>query len=120
MLQHVALEVGRDDVDACVELWALLGFERMDPPPLLADRFVWLQREGTQIHLMPLDDPLPTRRGHAAVVPGDYDATIRALHDAGYETDEGENAWNAPRVFIRDPAGNRIEVMSAPPYPPWP
>jgi catechol 2,3-dioxygenase-like lactoylglutathione lyase family enzyme len=120
MLQHVTLEVPPDRVDACVAFWALLGFDRIDPPPLLADRFVWLMRERTQIHLMPLEDAIPTRHGHAAVVPDDYDATLRALHDAGFETHDGENAWDAPRVFVRDPAGNRIEVMSAAPLPPWP
>jgi len=27
---------------------------------------------------------------------------------------------NKPRSFVRDPAGHLIEVMSAPPHPPWP
>src|SRR4051812_47499194 len=114
MLQHVTLEVGRDDVDACLAFWALLGFERMDPPPLLRDRFVWVQRGGTQIHLMPLDDPQTTSQGHAAVVVDDYAATLDALHAAGHASRPGENAWNAPREFVRDPAGNLVEVMSAP------
>jgi catechol 2,3-dioxygenase-like lactoylglutathione lyase family enzyme len=120
MLQHVTLEIGREDVEACVAFWALLGFERMDPPPLLRDRFVWVGRRDTQIHLMPLEDPQPTSRGHAAVVVDDYPATLAALESAGHELREGSNAWNAPRTFVRDPAGNLVEVMSAPPLPPWP
>jgi catechol 2,3-dioxygenase-like lactoylglutathione lyase family enzyme len=120
MLQHVTLEVGRADVDACLAFWALLRFDRMEPPPLLRDRFVWVGRAGTQIHLMPLDDPQPTNRGHAAVVVDDFGATVNALEAAGHATREGTNAWDAPRVFVRDPAGNLVEVMSAPPLPPWP
>jgi hypothetical protein len=33
---------------------------------------------------------------------------------------EGSNAWDAPRTFVRDPAGNLFEVMSKSPQPPWP
>jgi catechol 2,3-dioxygenase-like lactoylglutathione lyase family enzyme len=120
MLQHVTLEVGPDQVDDCLAFWALLGFERMQPPPLLRDRFVWVGRSGTQIHLMPLEEPQPTSQGHAAVVVDDFPATVNALDAAGFQTRPGTNAWDAPRVFVRDPAGNLIEVMSAPPLPPWP
>ena len=120
MLQHVTLEVRVGDVDACLAFWSLLGFERMDPPPLLRDRFVWVGRQGTQIHLMPLDDPRITDQGHAAVVVDDYPATVNALEAAGFETRAGSNAWDAPRTFVREPSGNLIEVMSAPPLPPWP
>ena len=120
MLQHVSLEVRRDQMDDCVAFWALLGFERMTPPPMLRDRFTWVQCNGTQIHLMPFDDPLTTKRGHAAVVVEDYEGTIAALHDHGFQTREGENAWDAPRSFVRDPAGHLVEVMSRPPQPPWP
>lgn len=118
MLQHVSLEVRPDQVEECVAFWALLGFEQMEPPPLLRDRFTWVQRNGTQIHLMPFEDPVITRRGHAAIVVEDYEGTLAALADAGFATREGENAWDAPRSFVRDPAGNHVEIMSkAPPSP---
>ena len=120
MLQHVTLEIGADQVNACVAFWELLGFERIDPPPLLADRFVWVARDGTQIHLMPLDDPHPTHEGHCAVVASDFPAALAALGDAGFETRPGTNAWGAERVFVREPAGNLVEVMERPPVPPWP
>jgi catechol 2,3-dioxygenase-like lactoylglutathione lyase family enzyme len=115
MLQHVTLEVRSDDVDACLAFWALLGFERMEPPPLLRDRFTWVEREGTQIHLMPFEDPNTTVNGHAAVVVEDYEPTLAALRDRGFELRAGSNAWGAPRTFTRDPAGNLVELMSAPP-----
>lgn len=119
MLQHVTLEVRSQDIDACLAFWALLGFERMEPPPLLRDRFVWVTRAGTQIHMQPMDDPRTTDKGHAAVLVDDYPATVNALEAAGHETRPGSNAWDAPRTFVRDPSGNLVEVMSAPPLPPW-
>ena len=53
--------------------------------------------------------------GHLAVVVEDYDATIGRLRDQGFEVDPRPQHWGAPRAFVRDPAGNRVELMSAPP-----
>ena len=114
MLQHVSIEVRPDQVDASVAFWAVLGFERMTPPESLR-RFTWVERDGTQIHLMPFDDPVTTVRGHAAVVVDDYEDALTRLHERGFEARKGTNAWDAPRSFDRDPAGNHIELMSAPP-----
>ena len=61
MLQHVTLEVTPAAVRDCVAFWALLGFTEMVPPPMLRDEFVWVEREGTQIHYAPTDDPSPPR-----------------------------------------------------------
>ena len=120
MLQHVTLEVTPAQVRDCVAFWALLGFTEMVPPPLLRDRFTWVERDGTQIHLVPVDAPIAAREGHVAVVAGDFEATLAALVQAGFELREGTNAWDAPRSFVRDPAGHLIEVMSRSPQPPWP
>ena len=120
MLQHVTLEVTHAQVRDCVAFWELLGFSEMEPPPSLRDRFTWVERAGTQIHLVPVDAPIVARDGHVAVVADDYEATLARLGARGYELREGSNAWNAPRTFVRDPAGHRVEVMSKPPHPPWP
>ena len=120
MLQHVTLEVRSDDVRPCVAFWALLGFREMTPPPSLRERFTWVEREDTQIHLVPVDAPVPASEGHVAIVADDYDATLARLAGGGFKLREGSNAWDAPRSFVRDPAGHLIEVMSKPPRPPWP
>ncbi len=120
MLQHVSVEVHADRLDACVAFWERLGFARMTPPPLLRDRFTWMEREGTHIHLIPTGEPNTTVMGHAAVVVPDFEATLASLRDDGFELREGENAWDAARWFVRDPAGNLVEMMESPPHPPWP
>ena len=120
MLQHVTLEVRQAQVRSCVAFWELLGFNVMEPPPLLRDRFTWVEREGTQIHLVPVEEPIVAREGHVAVIADDYEATLERLTAAGFELRAGTNAWDAPRMFVRDPAGHRVEVMSKPPHPPWP
>jgi catechol 2,3-dioxygenase-like lactoylglutathione lyase family enzyme len=54
------------------------------------------------------------RPGHAEIVVDDYEDALTRLHERGFETREGSNAWDAPRSFVRDPDGNHIELMSAP------
>src|SRR3954453_23974893 len=115
MLQHASLEVTRDRLADCVAFWQLLGFTPMEPPPKLRGRFTWVEREGTQIHLIPVDEPVPAREGHVAVVAADYDGALAALRDAGFAPTDGENAWDAPRSFVREPARDLVEVMSRPP-----
>ena len=115
MIHHVALETAPADREPLAAFFALLGFERVTPPGELAERFIWVEREGTQIHLMPFEDPNTTVNGHAAVVVEDYEPTLAALRERGFELRAGSNAWGAPRTFTRDPAGNLVEMMSAPP-----
>ena len=115
MLQHVTLEVRPDEVRACVRFWELLGFAELEPPPSLRDRFTWVGREDTHIHLVPVEHPAVPRDGHTAVVAEDAERAVAALRDAGFDPQPGSNAWDAPRWFVRDPAGHLVELMSAPP-----
>ena len=114
-LQHVTLELRKDDVPAELEFWALLGFETVEPPPPLGERSAWAQRDGTQIHLQFTDEPTVPRSQHVAVVAEDWDAAFAALRDAGHEPEEHERYWGAPRAFARTPGGHLVEFMAAPP-----
>ena len=111
----MSLEIRPGDAERCAAFWELLGFERVEPPPTLAHRTTWLQKEGSQIHLMHVDAPVAPPQGHAAVVAPDYEPTLAALREAGFEPDARPEHWGAPRCFVRDPAGHRVEVMAAPP-----
>ena len=115
MIQHVAFEVRRDRCDACVEFYALLGFERVTPPPPLADRAAWVQRGPTQVHLMAVEEPTVLPRGHVAVVVDEYDATLGAVRNAGHDVEPRAEHWGSPRAYVRDPAGNLVELMAFPP-----
>jgi catechol 2,3-dioxygenase-like lactoylglutathione lyase family enzyme len=115
VLQHVTVEVPRDRVEACVDFWTLLGFSRVEPPPSLSGRAVWMEREGTQVHLMHVDDPVIPPTGHAAVLVEDYGGAFRALQDAGHDPEPRSEHWGSPRCFVHDPAGHRVEVMASSP-----
>ena len=114
-LQHVSLETRPGDVEDEVRFWALLGFERVEPPGALAERATWVQSGATQIHLLLADEPTVMPKGHVAVVCPQYVETADALSAAGFELEERPRHWGAARMFVRSPAGHLVEVMAAPP-----
>ena len=73
MLHHVGIEVAPGDLERAVELFELLGFARVEPPPSLRDGFTWLERDGTQVHLMHEPRPVAPPRAHLAVVVPDFE-----------------------------------------------
>jgi len=117
VIQHVSLEVRREDVAACVAFYRLLGFAPAEPPPSLADRAAWVQRGPTQVHLMYVEDPVALPNGHVAVVIEPYEDVLAALRQAGHEPEARTEHWGSPRAYVRDPAGNLVELMAFPPDP---
>ena len=115
MLHHVGIEVAPADVKRTIELWQLLGFELVQPPETLSE-FTWLERDGTQIHLMPTDTPTVPTRGHTAVVVADFERTFAALGEHGFEVERRREHWGAPRARVVAPGGHRVELMAAPPH----
>jgi catechol 2,3-dioxygenase-like lactoylglutathione lyase family enzyme len=116
MLHHVGIEVAPADIERAIELWQLLGFELVLPPEALSE-FTWLEREGTQVHLMPTDSPTVPPRGHPAVVVADFEATFAALAERGFEIERRREHWGAPRALVLAPGGHRVELMTSPPRP---
>ena len=114
-LQHVTLELSRDQEADCVAFYELLGFYRVEPPPSLADRAAWMQAGEVQVHLMWVEEPTALPSGHIAVVAEGYDRTLEALRAAGHEVEPRSEHWGSPRSYVRDPAGNLVEVMAFPP-----
>ena len=115
MLQHVSIETRPADASACVRFYELLGFQEVEPPPSLAGRATWVERDGTQVHLLLTDDPVVPPSGHHAVVVTEYDATLELLRAAGFDPEARREHWGAPRSFVRDPAGHVVELMASPP-----
>lgn len=114
MLHHVGIEVRPGDVEATVAFFELIGFERVEPPESLR-RYTWLEREGTQVHLMPEEEPTVAAPGHIAVVAPDFVETIASLRERGFEVEPKREHWGAPRALAIAPGGHRVELMGAPP-----
>jgi catechol 2,3-dioxygenase-like lactoylglutathione lyase family enzyme len=117
VLHHVGIEIAPGDVERTARLFELIGFERVAVPASLGDGFTWLERDGTQVHLMHEADPVAPPRGHLAVVVPDFDAALDRLGDEGFEVEPRREHWGAPRALVRAPGGHRVELMAAPPAP---
>ncbi len=115
MLQHVSLEVEPDQVESAIAFWRLVGFEPITSPEALGGHVSWLERDGTQIHLIHTEAATAPVLGHAAVVVDDFDATLAAIEAAGHEVAEARQLWGARRAFAVGPGGHRVELMDAPP-----
>jgi len=116
MLHHVGIEVAPAEVEAAAGFFELVGFERVEPPPTLAE-FTWLERGGTQIHLMPTEGPTVPSPDHLALVAPDFDATVARLREAGFAVEAKREHWGVPRALAIAPGGHRVELMAAPPEP---
>ena len=116
MLHHVGIEVTPRDIERSIEFWQALGFEQVEPPATLSE-YIWLEGGGTQIHLMPTDEPIVPARGHTAIVARDFERDVAALRDLGFEVELRREHWGSPRALAIAPGGHRIELMVAPPEP---
>ena len=114
MLHHAGIEVAPADVEAAVGFFELIGFARVEPPPTLAE-YSWLEREGTQVHLMPEEEPTVPSPGHLAVVVADFEETVGRLREGGFEVEPKREHWGEPRALAIAPGGHRVELMAAPP-----
>jgi len=114
VLHHVGIEVAPADIEAAVAFFELLGFERVEPPATL-QKYTWLERDGTQVHLMPEEEPTIPSSGHLAVVVPAFEATVERLRGRGFEVELKREHWGAPRALALAPGGQRVELMAAPP-----
>ncbi len=94
---------------------ALGGVSQTRPPKLEADTpGRWLGFDNTQVHLVigaPVAEP-----AHFALDLGDrFDAVTAALADRGVEVRKARELWGSRRCFVKDPAGNLVELFERPP-----
>jgi hypothetical protein len=115
VLHHVSIEVDPEHVGPCAACWRLLGFEPVAAPAELGEHVIWLERAGTQIHLIQTEAATVPQLGHPAVAVEDFEATFAALEQAGHGPERHRELWGEPRAFVTMPGGQKVEFMAAPP-----
>jgi catechol 2,3-dioxygenase-like lactoylglutathione lyase family enzyme len=115
MLQHVSIEVPPDEAERTLEFWRLIGFEQVEVPEVLGDAILWVEREGTQVHVILTEGHTAPLLGHAAVVVPDHAEAKARLKTAGFQVEDTRQLWGADRAFAIAPGGHRVELMAAPP-----
>ncbi len=119
MIQHVTRPIQRSQLGECLGFYGLLGYEQIPVPTGIQGRGVWLARRGSDpktadLHLQFADGPMADQ-GHVAFIVARYEGTLTSLREAGYEIEPRREHWGSPRAYVRDPAGNLVELMARAP-----
>jgi catechol 2,3-dioxygenase-like lactoylglutathione lyase family enzyme len=92
----------------------LLGMAEVDKPALLRARGgLWMQAGDRQLHIG-VEEPGVDRsktRAHVAYEVTKLDAWRTKLEKAGYAVTDGDRVGGFRRVELRDPFGNRVELV---------
>lgn len=90
----------------------LLGLPEIEKPPGLKQRGgVWFELGAQQLHVGIEADFRPARRAHPALVVAGLAALRARLEAAGVTTETDELFPGYHRYYVRDPFGNRIELL---------
>jgi len=105
-LAHVNVRVDR--LEEAVRFYAeTLGLERLSRNDADSERRgAWFRVGEAEVHVTEDPAPQPRSNRHFALEVDDLDDARRRLRAAGVEIDREETG----RFFVRDPAGNRIEI----------
>lgn len=91
----------------------LLGLPEVPKPSELAPRGgLWFRRGDLEVHLgVEHQDFRPATRAHPAFLVRGLDELRDRLHEAGYRIDEDVQLEGFRRFHVRDPFGNRLELV---------
>lgn len=112
-LDHVQLAMPAGGENAARTFYAgVLGMtEREKPPHLKARGGCWFQAAGVELHLG-VEEPFhPAAKAHPALLVNDLEATRGVLERHGIDFAAGAPLYGYARGDIRDPFGNRLELM---------
>lgn len=113
-IDHVQVTVPPELAAAALDFYSeFLGLTRVEKPAPLAVRGgAWYQLGATQLHISIEPEPHnEASKRHICYLVDNLVEAKAAARDAGIEiTEEAIEPNGLKRFFIRDPAGNRIEI----------
>lgn len=114
-LQHASVQVPDELLPACGDFYEhVIGMQRI---PHLAGRAWFRFGDGDHVHL--LGGPGAAESlAHLALQVDDLPDVLARCRAAGREPFAREPIWGAERWFVRDPAGNLVELFAVPPPDP--
>jgi catechol 2,3-dioxygenase-like lactoylglutathione lyase family enzyme len=113
-IDHIQLTLRADQLDACRHFYGgLLGLAALEKPERLrANAGAWYRLGDVELHLAvePEVNNEPSRR-HVCYRVDDAEHARRALEQRGVPiVDDQQPIPELRRFYLRDPAGNRIEI----------
>lgn len=111
-IDHVQVAVPRALEAECLAFYRdVLGLEEIvKPEELRARGGAWFQTGNLQMHIGVDPEPSPRSKRHVCFLVADLGAARALVVAKGITIEEEGFAEGLKRLFIRDPAGNRIEI----------
>ena len=112
-LHHVQLAMPPDEEQTAIAFYeGVLGLEQIPKPPELADLGgVWFRSGDLQVHLGVEDGFHPAMKAHPAFLVEDLERMRARVEMGGYKIIESVQFSGFRRVHVRDPFGNRLELI---------
>ena len=109
---QLAMPVGEEDAGRAF-YGELLGLPEVPKPSELAPRGgIWFRSGTLEVHLgVERQDFRPATKAHPAFVVHGLDDLKERLEAAGYRIDEDVQLEGYRRFHVRDPFGNRLELV---------
>jgi catechol 2,3-dioxygenase-like lactoylglutathione lyase family enzyme len=110
---HLAIEV--NDLEEAIHFYCeILGLVPLTMPPQVKESGIfWLKLDAKHaLHLVENRESTAAQTAHFALTVADVVKWRDYMQNAGIETTPPKvEVYNAERFFIRDPSGNRIELV---------
>ena len=85
--------------------------EKPKPAELAARGGCWFETESVKIHLGVEHDFRPAAKAHPGLLVSNLDGLLARCREKGFDATKPELIEATRRAFVRDPFGNRIEVI---------
>ena len=111
-LEHVSI-TSPEELEEEVVAWYrdILGLLEMEKPEGTRDKGAWFQIGDQQVHVT-IDEHNPPAKAHFGVVVDDFGEVVERLRAAGCHLEQARTIPGRRRFYTRDPAGNRVEIIS--------
>lgn len=112
-LHHVQLAMPPGEEQAAVDFYGgVLGLQRVAKPPELEDRGgVWFRSGDLEVHVGVEERFRPASIAHPAFLVEDSERMRARVEMSGYKVIGSERFSGFRRVHVRDPFGNRLELI---------
>jgi catechol 2,3-dioxygenase-like lactoylglutathione lyase family enzyme len=111
-IDHVQIAVPRGLESQCLAFYRnVLGLAEIAKAESLRARGgAWFQLPGCELHIGVDPEPSPASKRHICFRVADIEASRIDIEAAGIQIEDELAVHGLCRFFIRDPAGNRIEI----------
>jgi catechol 2,3-dioxygenase-like lactoylglutathione lyase family enzyme len=113
-LHHIQLAMPLGEEEAAVRFYStVLGLEQVPKPSELSPAGgVWFRRGTLEVHLGVEERFSPAVKAHPAFLVTDIEVLRTRIEKAGYRiTDSPVQLEGYHRIYVRDPFGNRVELI---------